>query len=160
MTGQVNRQANALQILEESVVEAVACFSEVNANLYDGYQTAHEVLAHLVFWQCEHLSIARALAAGEPPALKVGSLADLNRCACDALHSEPMDGLLARLKAQQADLDSVLRTLDWEQDFPLKQGGRPTPVDDRVFGLAAHIRNHVNQLRRAAFTKQVRSTLN
>lgn len=160
MTGQAEQRTHALQALQEAVDEAVACFQEVNANLFDGYQTAHEVLAHLVFWQCEHLTIAQALAAGQPPDLREGTLAELNRCACEELRSEPVDALLARLTARQAALDAVLRGLDWAQDFPLKHGGRPSTVTDRVFGLAAHIRQHVMQLRRAAYTKQVRSTLN
>ncbi|MBN2472238.1 MAG: DinB family protein [Anaerolineae bacterium] len=160
MVGRAEKRERALQALQDAVEEAVACFQEINANLFDGYQTAHEVLAHLVFWQCEHLGIAQALAAGEQPDLKTGTLADLNRGACEELRSEPVDALLARLTARQAALDAVLRELDWAQEFPLKQGGRPSTVEDRVFGLAAHIRQHVMQLRRAAYTKQVRSTLN
>lgn len=160
MVGQAEKRARALRALQEATDEAVACFQAVNANLFDGYQTAHEVLAHLVFWQCEHLTIAQALAAGELPTLREGTLAELNRCACEELRSEPVDALLARLTARQTALDAVLRDLDWEQDFPLKQGGRPSKVEDRVFGLAAHIRQHVMQLRRAAYTKQIRSTLN
>lgn len=160
MVGHAEKRARALRALQEAVDEAVAFFQDANANLFDGYQTAHEVLAHLVFWQCEHLTIAQALAAGQMPDLREGSLAELNRCACEELRNEPVAALLARLTARQAALDETLRGLDWEQDFPLKQGGRPSTVEDRVFGLATHIRQHVMQLRRAAYTKQIRSTLN
>ncbi len=160
MADLTDQQLQALSALEEAATEAVAFFRGANANLFDGHQTAHEVLAHLVFWQCEHLTIARALLAGTPPELRGGTLAEINRCACDLLRHTAMDALLARFVEQHAALDAALRALDWAQDFPLKEGGRPCPVEDRIYGLAEHIRHHTMQLRRAIFAGQLRSTLN
>jgi hypothetical protein len=160
MADLTDQQLQALHALEEAVTGAVAFFRGANANLFDGHQTAHEVLAHLVFWQCEHLSIAQALLAGNSPELRAGTLAEINRCACDALRHSAVDALLARFVEQHAALAAALRALDWAEDFPLKQGGRPSPVEDRVYGLAEHIHRHVMQLRRAAVTGQLRSTLN
>ncbi len=155
------KKERALTALQIAVDRATAFFAGVNANLFDGYQTAHEVLAQLVFWQWEHVRVARMLLAGQNPDLLAGPLPALNRAACAQRRSMTMSELIARLAAQQQELDALLRDLaDWTIDFPIKQGGRPCTVEDRVLALAVSIENHVAQLKRAAVARQMRSTLN
>lgn len=161
MTGEKRTRAVALQALQDAVDEACTYYTQVNANLFDGSHTAHELLESAVFWHCEYLKIAQALAAHRDPELHDGSLADLRQAGCEQLRTSTMGALVAQLRIQQAALDEVLRVLpDWQAPFPITEQGRATTVEDRVFALAQGIRNTVNQLRRAEFTKQIRSTLN
>jgi hypothetical protein len=152
MVGQLDRQTRALAVLCEAVERAAGYFSKVNPDLFDGYQTAHDVLAHLVFWQCEHVRVLDALLEGDSPDLRDESLAALNASACQEFSSTTMESMVMRLVNQHAELDTRLRRLpDWDIDYPIKEGGRPSTVADRVYALAAHINNHVAQLKRAAW---------
>lgn len=161
MTGEKTTREIALQALQDAVDEACDYFERVNANLFDGSHTAHEVLEITVFWHCEYLRIAQALAAQQAPQLHEGTLADITKAGCEQLRNATMVMLVAQLRTRQAALDAVLRTLtDWQAQFPLTEHGRTTTIEDRVCALAQGIRNTVMQLRRAEFTKQIRSTLN
>lgn len=155
------KKERALVALQDAVDEATAYFARVNANLYDGYQTAHEVLAQLVFWHYQHVRVARMLLAGQALDLLSGTRPALNRAACAERRTMTMAELVDQLADQQRELDALLRDLpDWTIDFPIKQGGRPCTVEDRVLALATGINNHVAQFRRAAVARQTRSTLN
>ncbi|GAB4574920.1 MAG: hypothetical protein Kow0077_23870 [Anaerolineae bacterium] len=160
MIEQADRRALALAALDEAVNEAAAYFQAVSGNVFDGYQTAHEVLVHLVYLHCAHLEIARALVAGNTPPLLDGSPEVLNRCAQDALRGQTGPDLVAQLQAQQAALAELLPLLDWASPFPLKRGGLPVMVEERVCGLAAHIHQHVAQLRRARAAYRLGPVLN
>jgi len=155
------KKERALATLQIAVDRAAAFFSGANANLFDGFQTAHEVLAQLVFWQCEHVRVTRMLLAGQDPDLLAGTRPALNRAACAERRTMTMIELVDQLIVRQRELDALLRRLpDWNIDFPIKQGGRPCTVEDRVLALAAGIDHHVAQLKRAAAARQIRSTLN
>lgn len=155
------KKEQALAALQDAVDEATVYFARVNANLYDGYQTAHEVLAQLVFWHRQYVRVARMLLAGQVPDLLAGTRPTLNRTACAEHRMMTMAELVSQLADQQRELDALLRDLpDWTIDFPIKQGGRPCTVEDRVLALATGINNHVAQFRRAAVARQIRSTLN
>ncbi len=146
-----DRRERALAALQEASAEAVGYFHQVDASLFDGYQNAHEVLAHLLFWQCEHITVAHALLAGQEPPLQSGTLAALNRRACRELKGLTMQQMTDQFAVQAEELDALLRRLpDWGIPFPIKQGGLKCTVEDRVFALATHIDKHVATLRRAA----------
>jgi len=152
------RQSQALTMLHDAIATAVAFFGQVNPGLVNGQETAHTTLVTIAFWLCEHITVAEALVDGSEPALKNGTLADLNRTACQLLGEEPPEVLVRQLPAQGARLDSLLQRLpDWHDDFPIKQGGRASTVEDRVIGLAVSIHSQIAVLRRAALLAQVRA---
>lgn len=155
MIGQSERQERALAALNKAVDAAVCFFNEASERVSDGQHTAHEVLAQLVYWHCEHLRIAQALTRGEKPSLKTGSLPKLNDCACQQFRQESMPELAQRLAALQSELEPLLRALpDWDTDFPIKVSCRTCTVEDRVYGLAANIYHHTAELRRVVYTQR------
>ena len=144
------QQERSLVELGQAVAEAVCFFAHVDENLPDGEQTARTVLAHLVFWHREYVAIVEALAAGQPPVLLQGRFPAFYQQASLEFASVPMPLLATRLGEFQVRLDAALCVIpDWSADFPIKQGGKFTPVEERVPSLAAHIRNHVMALRKA-----------
>lgn len=151
MIRDVELQEQALHALSSAVADAVTLFAATDAALFDGQQTAHDALARLVFWMCEHVGVAKALLAGAKPALKRGTLAALSHTACTQMGGESMDELACRLQQLHEQLDSLLRQIpSWDVDFPIKQGGRASTVADRIGALAASIRGELALLRQAA----------
>ena len=140
----------SLNELAQAVADAVALFASVDENLPDGEQTARTVLSHLVFWHREYVAIAEALAAGRAPVLLEGRFTQFYQQACREFASVPLPVLAMRLGEYQLRLDGALRAIpDWRAEFPIKQGGKCVAIEERVPGLAAHIRNHVVSLRKA-----------
>ena len=140
----------SLRELGQVVADAVCFFARVDQNLPDGEQTARTVLSHLVFWHREYVAIAEALAEGNSPTLLQGRFTAFYQQACREFASVPMPVLAMRLGEYQLRLDRALRAIpDWNAEFPIKQGGKFTSVEERVPSLAAHIRNHVISLRKA-----------
>ena len=160
--GRRDCQQQALDALQKAGRRAVQYFARMDPALFDGFRTAHDALVSLVFWQCEHLNVLKAMLADTPPVLKDGTLAALNGAACECQQATPMAELLAQFAAQQTKLEGLLCQLDdWQADFPIKVGGRSCTVEDRVFALAASIENQVATLRKAAVgIDEVRSELN
>lgn len=149
--GRRDCRQQALAALKKAGRRAVQYFARMDPELFDGSHTAHDALVSLVFWQCEHLSVLRALLTNTPPVLKDGTLAALNSAACECQQSTPMAALLSQFAEQQSELETLLCQLEnWERDFPIKVGGRPNTVEDRVFALASGIENQIAMLRKAA----------
>lgn len=145
------RYESALGRPNQAVAEAMAYFASADEALSDGHQTARQVLAHLVFWHREYASIARAVASGREPALRVGGIAELNAEACREFEREPLSARAAQLASFQRALDRALGRLPhWRMDFPARLNGRPCSVEQRVPAIEAHIRAHLAALRRAA----------
>ncbi len=141
----------SLDTLRRTVAEAADYLSQVDEALFDGYQTAREVLSHLVFWHREYLSVAEALVRGRDPSLKRGTFASLNASASAEFRSRSLPSLAEELTRLQVRLETTLRQLpDWEAEFPVKAGGGFVGVAARIQGIEAHIRNHLARLRRAA----------
>ncbi len=88
---------NALAVLNRSVAEAVRFFSHADPGLSDGYWTAHDALAHIVFWHCQAVSVAHSLIEGREPTLAEGPRIELNHCACEELSHQPPAALAAQL---------------------------------------------------------------
>lgn len=144
------RQQLALYRLKIAVEDAVAYFNDVDEGLHDGDQNAHDVLAHLVFWQCEHITVLEAMLQDAEPALRSGTLRALSAQACEDCKGLSMADMVYTLNAQHGQFAELLCQLsDWDVDFPIKQGGLPSSVEDRVIALMVHIDQHVAQLRRA-----------
>jgi len=160
--GPMERRQQALDALDKASRRAVTLCTTIDPALFDGYQTAHDVLANLVFWQCEHINVMRALLDRREPDLKEGTFAALNAEACACRQAESMSALLDCFQAQRAELAGLLNQVaDWRMDYPIKPGGRPATVEDRVFALASNIENHSASLRRAALGKaEVRTEMN
>jgi hypothetical protein len=124
--GPVERRQQALDALDKASRRAEKLFATVDPALFDGYQTAHDVLANLVFWQCEHINVVRALLDERQPELKEGTFAALNAEACACQRAESMTALLGCFQTQRAELAGLLNQVaDWRMDYPIKQGGRP-----------------------------------
>ena len=130
--------------------DAAAFFAQVDEALSDLHQTARQCLSHLVFWHREYVNIARDLLAGRQPGLRHGNFKSLNAQASQEFQDESLPELAGLLVDLQRQLDAWLRALpDSQAHFPLKQGGHPWRVVDLVPRIEAHIRNHVDRLKRA-----------
>ncbi len=139
-----------LSDLNDCVVLAADFFMLVHENLYDGHQTAREVLAHLVFWHREYSTIAAALSLKEDPVLLAGSLAVLNQQAAAEFQQWTMDELAKHLINTQERLDANLRQMtDWSVNFPFKKGCRKLDVVGRICSIIDHIRHHLVRQERA-----------
>ena len=139
-----------LSTLTEGVAFAAHFFTEVEESLFDGHQTAREVLSHLVFWHREYVAISHALLYGDQPELLSGSLADLNKSAHIEFQEMSMLELADDLTQLQSSLAINLRRLkDWSINFPFKKGCRGTDVAGRICAIDTHIRNHVARQERA-----------
>jgi hypothetical protein len=146
----VQEKETILTGLTSAVAEAVAFFEAADESLCDGYQSAYEVLAHLVFWHEEYGRVTAALVNGQTPQLKEGSYARLNALAAEIFCKTPLPLLAQRLAQAQRKLERNLRRLpSWDVYLPVKRGGRFRTVWQRVPQFEAHIRHHVSRLQRA-----------
>jgi hypothetical protein len=157
---QHQRSDEILITLRRTVLNAALLFATVDERLADGCQTAHEVLAHLVFWHREYVSIAQALASGRQPELRFGTIVELNARAYQEFAGMSLPALVRCLVTLQELLEAALRHLpDWEINFPVKQGGRYWSIDERLLAIESHIYRHVARLRHAARRRSPRSEL-
>ena len=139
-----------LQALNETVLAAEAFFLKVDQDLFDGHQTAREVLSHLVFWHREYALVIRALGNGRLPELKSGTYVELNAAATREFCNVPMPELAHQLRLFQDQLVIELNLLsNWEVNCPMKCGCRSKSVADRLPTIESHIHNHVTRLKRA-----------
>lgn len=139
-----------LSDLNESVHHVSNFLGEVDEDLFDGYQSAREVLSHLVFWHREYHAIACALLLDEEPELRSGCLADLNRQATAEFQEETMEFLAEELLTAQRELHSVLTQLeDWDVNFPFKKGCRRIDVAGRIDFIINHLKHHLGRQQRA-----------
>lgn len=139
-----------LSDLDKSVSQAVTFFSRIDEDIYDGYQTAFEVLSHLVFWHRAYCSISQALLLQKKPVLLKGSLAGLNAKAAREFAGTSMPDLATCLADYQATLRSNLEHLeDWEVNFPFKAGCRKANVAQRLAAIRKHFKLHLLRQKRA-----------
>lgn len=140
----------ALVDLDSAVRHAVRFFRSADEALFDGHQSARDVLSHLVYWHRVYYRVARALIEGREPPLPRGTFAELNARATARYAKASMDRLSRQLLRRQRHLVNVLRQLpDESLDFPVKQGARRRAVVARIKGIGAHIEGHVARLERA-----------
>lgn len=145
------KREQQLASLNTTVINAVNFLEPIDENLLDGNQTAHEVLAHLVFWHREYAHVISALVDCRQLTLRSGTFNALNAQGYEKFQPFTMRQLANKLVSLQETLDRLLRQLpDWDIDFPLKQGGQFERVADRLPAIEAHVRNHVLKLKRAA----------
>ena len=139
-----------LSDLGDNISAAANFFMNVDENLFDGHQTAREVLSHLVFWHQEYCDISQALLLGEKPMLLAGSLALLNEQATCKLQKKDMVELALCLAEQQNTLELNLRHLeDWDVNFPFKKGCRRIDVAGRICSINIHLHHHLVRQERA-----------
>lgn len=136
--------------LNDSIHAAARFFKKVDESLFDGHQTAREVLSHLVFWHREYVSISKSFLLDQEPNLLQGKLAVLNAQATRQFQTESMNELAKRLVKEQQALDENLRQLqDWNINFPFKKGCRKIDVVGRICAINDHIRHHLVRQERA-----------
>jgi hypothetical protein len=136
--------------LDRTIGTAVEFFGQVDETLFDGNQTAREVLSHLVFWHREYVKVSQALLQEETPCLHSGTFTELNELATREFAKHNLLALSQRLTLLQQALSSTVCGLpDWQINFPVKQGSRSRSVADRLPMIDAHICNHVKRLERA-----------
>jgi hypothetical protein len=139
-----------LSELGDSIVAAANFFMNVDENLFDGHQTAREVLSHLVFWHYEYCAISQTLLLNQKPTLLAGSLAQLNEQATCKYQKKDMAELARCLSEQQNILELNLRHLEnWNVNFPFKKGCRRIDVAGRICSINNHIRHHLVRQERA-----------
>ncbi len=150
MNAKENLHEEVLERLNRTVADAAAFFASADDSLFDGRQTAHSVLAQLVFWHEQYVSIAGALRQERAPNLKAGSFERLNQVARNTYANESMAMLAYDLSCLQKEFDALARQLpDWSINFPMKQDSEPRSLGERLSEIETHIRHHVERLRRA-----------
>lgn len=146
----VSRRDGLLNTLNTTVAEASNYFRTADEHLFDGYQSARQVLSHLVFWHREYARLVQARAAGEEAALVHGTYEELNQAAATEFADLSLTEMCDLLDTYQQELDAALRLLPgWNAILPVKHGGRRTSVARRVRMLERHIHLHVGRLKRA-----------
>lgn len=136
--------------LKENVVRAADFFMRVDEDLFDGHQSAREVLSHLVFWHQAYCTISKALLLNEEPPLLAGPLAELNEHATCIFRDQEMCALARILLEAQDILECNLRKLpDWNINFPFKKGCRKIDVAGRICAIRNHIHHHLVRQERA-----------
>ncbi|NCF68439.1 MAG: hypothetical protein GWP61_20955 [Chloroflexi bacterium] len=151
MNEKIQDREQLLSMLTEAVSLVTNFFTQTDGALFDGHQTARQVLSHLVFWHREYVAISHALLIGAKPVLLRGSLAELNDQASIEFQEQDMVELVHYLTELQTNLVTNLRCLeDWDVNFPFKKGCRETSVGGRICAIDAHIRNHLARQERAS----------
>jgi len=151
MSVQERTREQALESLNSTVAEAAAFFATVSPVLSDGRQTAHGVLAQMVYWHERYVEVLQAIAAGEAPNLIDGTVEMLNAAARHRYAREPMVILAHNLAVLQQQLDAHLRELpDWSVNFPVKHDSGFCNINERVCLIEQNIRNRTIAFKRAA----------
>ena len=144
------KQEALLQALDRSVTTITDFLIQVDESFFDGYQTAREVLSHLLFWHREYVMITNALVNGRYPHLRQSTFVALNARATREFRSMSMDTLCQDLCNLQRALAGNLRRLpDWDVEFPVKKGCRQATVTERVQMIQEHIDGHFSRLESA-----------
>jgi hypothetical protein len=143
-------QDTMLQSLDRAVTEIADFLVEVDDSFYDGYQTAREVLSHLVFWHREYVVITNAMVNGRSHRLRQSTFVALNARATREFRSMSMASLCQDLLNLQSAFAGNLRRLpDWDVMFPIKKGCRLVSVTERVQLIQEHIEAHLSRLENA-----------
>ncbi len=139
------------ETLNRTVADAAAFLATVSPVLSDGRQTAHGILAQMVFWHERHVEVARALVEGCQPNLISGTVEALNAAARHRYARESMVMLAQNLSVLQGELDHLLLQLpNWSVNFPLKRDSGFCNVEERILLLEENVRNRLNLMKRAA----------
>ena len=140
-------QESLLQALDRSVATITDFLVQVDESFFDGYQTAREVLSHLLFWHREYVMITDALVNGRSPHLRQNTFVALNARATREFRSMSMQVLCQDLlNLQKALAGNVRRLPDWEMAFPIKKGCRQATVTERLQMIQEHIDGHYSRL--------------
>lgn len=108
-----------------------------------------EVLVHLVFWHETFVATIQALLDGREPSLPAGTFAELNAAAVRANAAVPVDNLVQRFRAAQAQMEHLaVRAAGRGLAIPVKAGSRTRTLEQLIAEVEAHIRNHERKLRR------------
>lgn len=143
-------QESLLQALDRSVTTITDFLVQVDESFFDGYQTAREVISHLLFWHREYVMITNALVNGRCPHLRQSTFVALNARATREFRSMSMQSLCQDLRNLQSALACNLRRLpDWDVAFPVKKGCRQATVTERVQMIQEHIDGHYSRLESA-----------
>ena len=120
-----SQKQELLDRLNQTVIQATAYFANVDENLSDGHQTAHGILAGLLFWHKQYVAIAQALIAGKQPALLSGTFEGLNRNARQHALGTSMIMLAYNLSCEQREFAELIQQIpDWSINFPDQAGQR------------------------------------
>ena len=142
-------RAEAIARLDATVGEVCRALPTLRAlAVPHGGWGAHEVLSHIVFWHETYARILEAMAEGRQPAVLVGVFPEFNRIAVERFRTVPDAVLVARLRKANAIVVAALGSVPPHARIKIKSGANPRgPVQfaDRV---EAHLRGHLDELRR------------
>jgi len=139
-----------LQALDRSVTNITGFLVQVDDDFCDGYQTAREVLSHLLFWHREYVMITNALVNGSYPHLRQNTFVALNARATREFRSMSMQALCQDfLNLQRALAGNLRRLPDWDVGFPVKKRCRQVSATERVQLILDHIDSHLARLENA-----------
>ncbi len=144
-----SQKQELLDRLNQTVIQATAYFANVDENLSDGHQTAHGILAGLLFWHKQYVANAQALIAGKEPTLLAGTYEGLNRNARQHVLGTSMIMLAYDLSCEQREFAELVQQFpDWTINFPVKQDSEPCSLNDRLVEIEANVRQHMHRLER------------
>jgi len=150
MTGKTATHEEILESFNRTVTDAAAYLGCVDEKRTDGHQSAHGVLAQMVFWHEQYVQILGAIAAGQPPTLLSGPFDMLNMIGRQKYAREAQPMLAHELTVLHHEFDRVLRGIaDWSLNFPVKQDSGYCSIAERVRLIDAHIHNRVALLKRS-----------
>lgn len=150
MTGKTLTHEEILDSFNRTVADAAAYLCCVDEKLTDGHQSAHGVLAQMVFWHEQYLQILRALVAGKQLDLHSGTFDSINMIARQQYGRESLPMLAHQLTVTHREVDAVLRKItDWSLNFPVKQDSGYCSIAERIRLIDAHIYNRVALLKRS-----------
>jgi len=154
MIQNANPNNEALDHLNRTVINAAVFFAGADQGLSDGRQTAHGVLAQLVFWHEQYVETAQALLEQRPPLLKAGTFERLNQVARSHFAGDSMTMLAYDLSHLQKEFDHIVRELpDWSINFPIKHDSEPCSLSNRLVEIEQHIRQHTRRFKRVELLK-------
>lgn len=150
MTGKTVTHEEILESFNRTVADAAAYLCCVDEKLTDGHQSAHGVLAQMVYWHEQYVHILKAIIAGQPPELQAGTFDVLNMIGRQKYAREALPMLAHQLTTLHHEFDTLLRTVtDWSLNFPVKQDSGYCSIAERIRLIDAHIFNRVALLKRA-----------
>jgi hypothetical protein len=116
--------------------------------------TAHQVLAHIVWWHERYLSVLSALVDGRARPALAGKLDDINVTAVDAYGERSIDDLSDTLRTKEHAIESLVGVLyelpRSERDalvIVTRDEGKPGDLDGFVKRVTSHLHGHAQDIR-------------
>ena len=142
--------SEAMTVLQGRLAELKDFFEldqDVDTMVYERW-SAKDVLGHLVFWHESFARNLRDVSEGRTPHPLKGKLSEVNQQSVSSTRDVPIAALLNRLQQAQEVIEEHIANPDVSL-IPYKKGSRDYPPLEHVEVVAAHIKRHLKDLRKA-----------